>query len=73
MVVALADRFAVPARALRVYFATAEFLVALRGPLECGRELVLFDLVVMVDEITVCLGDGKRVVVGGGELVGVPG
>ena len=73
VVVALADRFAVPARALGVDFAAGEFLVALRRPLERGRQLVLLDFVVVVDELAVALGRGVVIVVGGRELVRVPG
>ena len=73
VVVRLADRFAVPARALRVDFAAGEFLVALRRPLEGARELVLFDLVVVVDELAMGVGNSVRIVVSWGQLVGVPG
>ena len=73
VVVALTDRLAVPARALGVDFATGEFLVALRRPLEGGRQLVLLDLVIVVDELAVALGHGVLEIVGWRELVRVPG
>jgi hypothetical protein len=66
-----ADSFAIPARTLRVGCA-GKFLVCFRGPFKGGGELILFDLIVVVDEYPSRVTDSVRVIARWGELMSMP-